>query len=190
VDFIAWWGAGAKFVIFRSGPDRLSWEGIVTSPPGGQDAPGERKRVIAQRFGDFVGLVHETIEATDENAIFRTDVFDRPPDERWGTGRTTLVGDAAHPMTFAVGQGAAQALEDALAIADALRDAGGDPAAALRAYEQRRISRCGHFQNMAWRLARAGALTKPPAQALRNLAFTLSSPIGWRMQVKDMTLPA
>jgi 2-polyprenyl-6-methoxyphenol hydroxylase-like FAD-dependent oxidoreductase len=106
----------------------------------------------------------------------------------------TLLGDAAHPMTFAVGQGAAQALEDALAIGRALGkggelDRGGSIEAALRAYEQPRIARAARFQTMAWRLARAGALESRPAQALRNTAFTLSSPIGWRMQVKDMALP-
>ncbi len=188
VDFIAWWGSGTKFVIFRSGPERLSWEAIVTSPPGGQDAPGERKRAVLDRFADFTAPVHRIVEATDEQAIFRTAVFDRPPDERWGEGRVTLLGDAAHPMTFAVGQGAAQALEDALAIGRALgKD--GDVEAALRAYEQPRIARAARFQTMAWRLARAGALESRSAQALRNTAFTLSSPIGWRMQVKDMALP-
>jgi 2-polyprenyl-6-methoxyphenol hydroxylase-like FAD-dependent oxidoreductase len=194
VDFIAWWGAGTKFVIFRSGPQRLSWEAIVTSPPGGQDAPGARKRAVLDRFADFTAPVHRIVQATDEEAIFRTDVFDRPPDERWGEGRVTLLGDAAHPMTFAVGQGAAQALEDALAIGRALGtggelDRGGSLEAALRAYEQPRIARAARFQTMAWRLARAGALESRPAQALRNTAFTLSSPIGWRMQVKDMALP-
>jgi 2-polyprenyl-6-methoxyphenol hydroxylase-like FAD-dependent oxidoreductase len=195
VDFIAWWGSGTKFVIFRSGPERLSWEAIVTSPPGGQDAPGERKRAVLDRFADFTAPVHRIVEATDEQAIFRTDVFDRPPDERWGEGRVTLLGDAAHPMTFAVGQGAAQALEDALAIGHALGAGGADLAdgarleAALRAYEQPRIARAARFQTMAWRLARAGALESKSAQALRNTAFTLSSPIGWRMQVKDMALP-
>jgi 2-polyprenyl-6-methoxyphenol hydroxylase-like FAD-dependent oxidoreductase len=194
VDFIAWWGSGTKFVIFRSGPQRLSWEAIVTSPPGGQDAPGARKRAVLDRFADFTAPVHRIVEATDEQAIFRTDVFDRPPDERWGEGRVTLLGDAAHPMTFAVGQGAAQALEDALAIGHALGkggelDRGGSIEAALRAYEQPRIARAARFQTMAWRLARAGALESRSAQALRNTAFTLSSPIGWRMQVKDMALP-
>jgi 2-polyprenyl-6-methoxyphenol hydroxylase-like FAD-dependent oxidoreductase len=195
VDFIAWWGSGTKFVIFRSGPQRLSWEAIVTSPPGGQDAPGARKRAVLDRFADFTAPVHRIVEATDEQAIFRTDVFDRPPDERWGEGRVTLLGDAAHPMTFAVGQGAAQALEDALAIGRALGKGGelahgGSLEAALRAYEQPRIARAARFQTMAWRLARAGALESRPAQALRNTAFTLSSPIGWRMQVKDMALPS
>ncbi len=190
VDFIAWWGSGTKFVVFRSGPQRLSWEGIVTSAPGGQDAPGARRRAVLDRFAGFADPVSRVIEATSEEAIFRTDVFDRPPDERWGRERVTLLGDAAHPMTFAVGQGAAQALEDALAIGRVLGGAGTDLDAALRAYERPRISRAAHFQTMAWRLARAGALESVPAQALRNAAFTLSSPIGWRMQVKDMALPA
>jgi 2-polyprenyl-6-methoxyphenol hydroxylase-like FAD-dependent oxidoreductase len=191
VDFVAWWGAGTKFVVFRSGPERLSWEGIVTSPPDGQDPPGGRKRAAIERFRDFTDPVLRVIEATSEEAIFRTDVFDRPPDERWGDGRVTLLGDAAHPMTFAVGQGAAQALEDALAIGRVLGEGGADAdvEAALRSYEQPRIARAAHFQTMAWRLARAGALEARPAQALRNAAFTLSGPIGWRMQVKDMTLP-
>jgi 2-polyprenyl-6-methoxyphenol hydroxylase-like FAD-dependent oxidoreductase len=189
VDFIAWWGAGTKFVIFRSGPERLSWEGIVTSAPGGQDAPGESRRAVLERFVGFTDPVQRIVEATSEEAIFRTDVFDRPPDERWGEGRVTLLGDAAHPMTFAVGQGAAQALEDALAIGRVLGRPGVDLEAALRAYEQPRIARAARFQTMAWRLARAGALESRPAQALRNTAFTLSSPIGWRMQVKDMALP-
>jgi 2-polyprenyl-6-methoxyphenol hydroxylase-like FAD-dependent oxidoreductase len=189
VDFIAWWGSGAKFVIFRSGPERLSWEGIVTSAPGRQDAPGQTKQAVHERFAGFVDPVHRMIDATAEQSIFRTDVCDRPPDEQWGNGRVTLLGDAAHPMTFAVGQGAAQALEDALAIGRALGGDGGDLEAALRQYERPRIARAAHFQTMAWRLARAGALEGRPAQALRNAAFTLSSPIGWRMQVKDMTLP-
>jgi 2-polyprenyl-6-methoxyphenol hydroxylase-like FAD-dependent oxidoreductase len=189
VDFIAWWGAGTKFVVFRSGPERLSWEGIVTSAPGGQDVPGGRKRAVLERFSGFTDAVARVIDATSEEAIFRTDVFDRPPDEQWGRGRVTLLGDAAHPMTFAVGQGAAQALEDALAIASALEHPGAGIDAALRAYERPRIARAAHFQTMAWRLARAGVLERRAAQALRNTAFTVSSPIAWRMQIKDMTLP-
>jgi 2-polyprenyl-6-methoxyphenol hydroxylase-like FAD-dependent oxidoreductase len=189
VDFIAWWGSGAKFVIFRSGPDRLSWEGIVTSAPGLKDAPGKIKQAIHERFAGFVDPVHRIIDATEEQPIFRTDVCDRPPDERWGRGLVTLLGDAAHPMTFAIGQGAAQALEDALAIARAVGGGDRDLEGALREYERPRMARAAHFQTMAWRLARAGALEARPARALRNAAFALSSPIGWRMQVKDMTLP-
>jgi 2-polyprenyl-6-methoxyphenol hydroxylase-like FAD-dependent oxidoreductase len=189
VDFLLFWGAGAKFVCFRSGPARLSWEAIVASDPGGRDAAGGSKRAVLDHFAGFTDPVLPVIEATDEAAIFRTDVFDRPPDKRWGSGRVTLLGDAAHPMTFAVGQGAAQALEDALAIAEAL-DGATDVEGALRGYEQMRMDRSAHFQTFAWRLARAGAWRSPPAWGLRNAVLRASVPLAWRLQVKDMTLPA
>jgi 2-polyprenyl-6-methoxyphenol hydroxylase-like FAD-dependent oxidoreductase len=189
VAFLLFWGKGAKFVCFHSGPGRLSWEAIVASDPGGTDAPGESKQAVLDHFAGFTDPVLPIIEATDGAAIFRTDVNDRPPDERWGRGRLTLSGDAAHPMTFAVGQGAAQALEDALALADVL-DGTSDVEAALRSYEQRRMSRSAHFQTFAWRLARAGAWRSPVVCGVRNVVLRASAPMAWRGQVKDMTLPA
>jgi 2-polyprenyl-6-methoxyphenol hydroxylase-like FAD-dependent oxidoreductase len=188
VDFTAWWGKGTKFIVFRSGPDRWTMEAAVTSPPGEHDPPDQAK-LIHERFEGFADPVHAIIDVAGRGPIFRTDVFDRPPDEKWGEGRVTLLGDAAHPMTFAVGQGAAQALEDALAVADAV-SAPGDLEAELRAYEQRRMKRAAKFQNMAWKLARAGALTGAPGPQIRNAFFVATSPIAWRMQVKDMKLPS
>jgi len=37
------------------------------------------------------------VEATDESAILRNDVHDRPPPPRWSGGAVTLAGDAVHP---------------------------------------------------------------------------------------------
>jgi len=76
-----------------------------------------------------------------------------------------------------------------LAVADAV-SAPDDLEGALRRYEQRRIPRAAKFQSMAWKLARVGTLTKPPGPQIRNAVFALTSPIAWRMQVKDMVLPA
>ncbi len=188
VDFILFWGKGAKFVCFRSGPGRLSWEAIVASGPGGRDEPGTSRDVVLDRFASFADPVLPIVAATDPGAVMRSDVLDRPPDERWGTGRVTLLGDAAHPMTFAVGQGAAQALEDALTIAGAL-DGVVDVPEALRGYEQQRMRRSAHFQTFAWRLARAGAWSNPLACGARDTFLRLTCPVAWRAQVKDMTLP-
>jgi 2-polyprenyl-6-methoxyphenol hydroxylase-like FAD-dependent oxidoreductase len=186
VPFLAFRGRGTKFVIFRTGPGRLSWEAVVSSGPGGTDPPGERRRVVSEHFAGFCDPVLALVEATDEAAIFRTDVCDRPPIEHWGSQRVTLLGDAAHPMTFAVGQGAAQALEDSVAIAAALA-ANGDVEAALRSYENKRILRSAHFQALAWRLARIGVPRSRLRGVLRNVFIQSTSRIGRRMQVKDMT---
>ncbi|MEU8881682.1 FAD-dependent monooxygenase [Streptomyces hydrogenans] len=59
----------------------------------------------------------------------------------WHRGRTVLLGDAAHTTHYSIGAGTTLALEDALALAEALRDRPGDPAsldAALAAYGRRR----------------------------------------------------
>ncbi|SPK76525.1 3-hydroxybenzoate 6-hydroxylase (plasmid) [Cupriavidus taiwanensis] len=66
---------------------------------------------------------------------------DREPVERWSFGRATVLGDAAHPMTQYVAQGACQALEDAVTLGAAVREANGDLEAAFTLYEQARIPR-------------------------------------------------
>jgi salicylate hydroxylase len=62
----------------------------------------------------------------------RWTLYDREPLPRWGHGRLTLLGDAAHPMLPHHGQGAGQALEDAVALAHFLD---GTPES-LRRYEE------------------------------------------------------
>jgi 2-polyprenyl-6-methoxyphenol hydroxylase-like FAD-dependent oxidoreductase len=69
--------------------------------------------------------------------IFEYPMVDRDPVERWTFGRVTLLGDAAHPMYPRGSNGAAQAIIDARVLADLLAR-GGDPLAALRAYEAAR----------------------------------------------------
>lgn len=66
--------------------------------------------------------------------IFGYPMLDKNLVDRWTFGRVTLPGDAAHPMYPRDSNGAAQAILDARARADCLA-AGGDPLAALSAYE-------------------------------------------------------
>ncbi|PVX82709.1 3-hydroxybenzoate 6-monooxygenase [Paraburkholderia unamae] len=66
---------------------------------------------------------------------------DRDPVEQWSFGRATILGDAAHPMTQYVAQGACQALEDAVTLGAAVKAADGDFVAAFKRYEAVRIPR-------------------------------------------------
>ena len=66
---------------------------------------------------------------------------DRDPVESWGHGRITILGDAAHPMTQYLAQGACQALEDAVTLGRALRVNDFNFEKAFQDYERARIPR-------------------------------------------------
>jgi len=66
---------------------------------------------------------------------------DREPVDHWSEGNVTVLGDAAHPMTQYMAQGACMALEDAVTLGEAVRVAQGDFVEAFRRYEAARIPR-------------------------------------------------
>ena len=66
---------------------------------------------------------------------------DREPIGQWVFGRATLLGDAAHPTTQYMAQGACMALEDAVTLGEALRVCGDDWDAALALYQAQRVTR-------------------------------------------------
>jgi salicylate hydroxylase len=79
----------------------------------------------------------------------RWPMYDRLPIARWSRNRITLVGDAAHPMLQYLAQGAAQALEDAVALAAALSRHPADVRAAFAVYEAERVPRTTRVQTTA-----------------------------------------
>jgi 2-polyprenyl-6-methoxyphenol hydroxylase-like FAD-dependent oxidoreductase len=66
---------------------------------------------------------------------------DREPIGQWTFGRATLLGDAAHPTTQYMAQGACMALEDAVTLGEALRVNGNDFGAAFDLYQRSRVAR-------------------------------------------------
>ena len=108
----------------------------------GTPAPASPVAALRERFGGWASPVPEVLGAvSDADAGFFPHYRHRVP-RRWGTGRCTLLGDAAHSMPPTRAQGANQALEDAWALARALRGPG-DVTAALRAYERARSRKAG-----------------------------------------------
>ncbi len=116
------WGRGRRFGMLPIGNGWVFWYATLNCPAGEQDRVGERKARLSRLFGGWGHPIGRLIETTDEQAILRNDLFDRPKSRHWGSGRVTLRGDAAHPPTPNLGQGACQALEDALVLAGCLAE--------------------------------------------------------------------
>lgn len=92
---------------------------------------------------------------------------DREPVEKWGEGLATILGDAAHPTTQYLAQGACMALEDAVVLGQAIKKCGGELEKAFRLYESIRIPRTAR---MVWSAREMGRLyhAKGTERLVRN----------------------
>jgi salicylate hydroxylase len=105
---------------------------------------------VADALAAFAGWhdqVLSIIGAAEET--YKWGLFDRSPLPRWSVGRVTLLGDSCHPMLPFMGQGAAQAIEDAATLKGCLEKFSDDVPAALRLYERLRLPRASRLQGMS-----------------------------------------
>lgn len=158
------YGHGSRFAFLPISRTRLCW---WCTMPGVRAADGSAADVKARLLEHFRGWafpVEAVIDATAERAIARRDTFDRPSVRTWGVGRVTLLGDAAHPMTFNVGQGAGTALKDGVMLAKYLAAGDGtDIPSALRAYESRRMGTTATLKRVSRAVRAAAAWQNPVA---------------------------
>ena len=92
---------------------------------------------------------------------------DREPVEKWGEGLATILGDAAHPMTQYLAQGACMALEDAIVLGQTIKKCNHNIEAAFRLYEEIRIPRTAR---VVWSAREMGRLyhAKGVGRLVRN----------------------
>lgn len=160
-------GRGTRFGFYPVGRDRVSWFATINTTAGGHDpASGARESLLAHLHG-FPEPTTSLIAATEEAAILRTDNSDRDPSPVWGEGRVTLLGDAAHAITLNVGQGACQAIEDAVALMKCLAP-GREVPGALADYAASRRNRTATMVRKARLLGVVLQLENPLACALRD----------------------
>jgi 2-polyprenyl-6-methoxyphenol hydroxylase-like FAD-dependent oxidoreductase len=166
------WGRGRRFGGCCIDGGRFYWFATVNAPADQQyESRAAQKADLLARFSSFGLQVPALIESTPEEAILRTDIRDRRPLSRWGRGAVTLLGDAAHAMTPNLGQGACQAIEDALALSRALTRTA-SPELGLRAYEAARTKRANAVVVTARRLGAVGQWQNPLACTLRDTLFS------------------
>lgn len=176
------WGRGQRFGLVPLNRGRVYWFATFNTPEGRQDGSLGRKRELQRLFSGWHEPIEAVIETTEEAAILHHDIYDRDPLSQWGKGRATLLGDAAHPMTPNMGQGACQAFEDALILAECMQDRP-DVVAALRLYEERRIKRTSAIVKRSRYLGQVFQWENPLACLIRNAVM---KGIPSRIQLKQL----
>lgn len=161
------WGVGQRFGFVPAVDGGMYWWAALTVPAGLDPPPAEHKAELLRRYRGWFAPIEQVIDDTPDDAILRHDVFDRPTTRGWSRGRVTLLGDAAHPVTPDLGQGACLALEDAVVLAACLR-AEPDVAAALETYERRRVPRARFIERHSRMMGTLGQLSRPGPCRLRD----------------------
>jgi 2-polyprenyl-6-methoxyphenol hydroxylase-like FAD-dependent oxidoreductase len=81
-------------------------------------ADGDLRERVLDAFRGWHRPIEAMVSSTDQ--IMRTAIYDVSPLPTWHVGRVMLIGDAAHAMSPAGGQGASLALEDAMILGESL----------------------------------------------------------------------
>jgi salicylate hydroxylase/6-hydroxynicotinate 3-monooxygenase len=148
-DCTKWWGPDRHIVIYYVKPDRSEVYFVTSQPEPGftvesWSAMGDVND-LREAFAGFHPEVRAVLEACP--SVHKWALVDREPLPRWGEGYVTLLGDACHPMTPYMAQGAAMAIEDAAILSRCLEgvDRDGVPEAFLR-FEALRKPRTSRVQ--------------------------------------------
>ena len=145
-----WMGPGKHFVHYFVSVGTLVNFVAVTEEDSWLRESWIDRGEVSDVLAAFQGWHHQVlsiIEAADET--YKWALFDRKPLARWSAGRVTLLGDSCHPMLPFMGQGAAQAIEDAATLKGCFLKFPTDVSAALRLYEQLRLPRASRLQGLS-----------------------------------------
>ena len=133
-----------------------------------QGAPGGGLAGLVSRFGGRHDPIPALLAAADPGAVLHHDLYELSPLATYTCGRVVLAGDAAHAMTPNLGQGACQALEDAVVLSQVMASGDG-----LAAYDRQRRPRTQMITRRSRQIGAAAQWASPAAVHLRNTAMRL-----------------
>jgi 2-polyprenyl-6-methoxyphenol hydroxylase-like FAD-dependent oxidoreductase len=161
------WGTAGRFGIVPLAGNRIYWFACVNAPAGDPAMRDSRVTDLQQIFRRFHAPVQQILAQTNDSDLIWSDIIDLKPVSRYAFDNILLLGDAAHATTPNMGQGACQAIEDAVILADELSKAG-DLETAFSAFEKRRMKRTHFIVNTSWSLGKMAQWSHPWLAAMRN----------------------
>jgi 6-hydroxynicotinate 3-monooxygenase len=127
-----WWGADRHIVIYYTNPRRDEVYFLTSRPESDFQVESWSQvgdlEVLRSAYEDFHPTVRQVLNACP--MAHKWALVEREPMASWRANRIALMGDACHPMTPYMAQGAATAIEDAAVLSRCLAPLGKTPSGA------------------------------------------------------------
>ncbi|OKL38953.1 FAD-dependent monooxygenase [Pontibacter flavimaris] len=179
------WAPEGRVGIAPLQDDKIYWYACINAPQRDE----KMRRMTPERLARHFEKVHAPVEAvlasTAPEQLIWNDIADLKPLKHFVYGRVVLLGDAAHATTPNMGQGACQAIEDAVVLAQCLQQ---EPelAKALRKYEKRRMPRTAKVIELSRRLGEVAHWRHPLLGRFRNTLFRAMPKFITQRQMEDL----
>ena len=142
------WGNQIRFGISKIANDKVYWFAVAIDKPNQKDDVNLKKQKLLKMYNQFDPLVKELISATSEIAILRNDINDLETLKNWHKGNVCLIGDAGHATTPNMGQGGAQAIEDAYYLSNLIKSNLNDNV--FKLFQQKRQEKVNSIVKQSW----------------------------------------
>ena len=166
---IYYFGPGIEAFLVRASETGIYWAlslADVLIPPRMREPKAILDHMLPRLDATFRAVTSGTTDMRCD------ELFDREPIPFWSKGHVTLLGDAAHPLLPHTGQGAAQAMVDAVTLGKSLTQ-NADVVQALRADENERREKTAALLAQGRRTARIMRTTSPVACYMRDVVVRM-----------------
>lgn len=161
------WGHGKRFGIVPLPDNQIYWFACLNAPVNDPQMKKYGVHELRQVFEDFHTPIPDLIGSTPDSQILWNDIYDLKPIRNFAFGDVVLIGDAAHATTPNMGQGACQAIEDAVILAECLKRSS-TAAQAFHFFEQHRKKRAQSIVNRSWEMGKMAQMNNRVFSTLRN----------------------
>lgn len=166
------WGRAGRFGIVPLANHQLYWFACITAPANYEAYKKYTVSNLQQHFGCFHAGVQQVLTCSVDEPLLHGDIIDLQPIYQFAFDNVVLTGDAAHATTPNMGQGACQAVEDAVVLADEMKN-NSNWSVAFKRYELRRIKRVHFVVNRSYSIGAMVQCSQPLLISLRNAALRM-----------------
>ena len=179
------WGKNGRFGIVPLGNEQIYWFAVKNADINDQHIRSLKRKDLLELYKGYADPIAYIIQSASDDEIFCNDIYDLKPVEKYAFGNIVLIGDAAHATTPNLGQGACQAIEDAVVLVKCLQENSIVHEAFLY-FEEKRIKRTHSVVDRSWMMGKVAQWDNATLAGLRNTILRIIPDSVINKQLQDL----